>query len=118
MTSSKDEVNSKEISKIKHEIDSLVQNGGPGTTADYSDKEDDKCIYLHWINTGYKGFGSKVMRHLIDMSDKKGYGGTVKLDAGYSSLIFHLYMGFIPVEAREPYVSYMHGYSGVTALRD
>ena len=45
--------------------------------------EDPSCLYISYIGTSseYKGIGSEIMRKLVQLSDRLGMGGRIRLDA-------------------------------------
>jgi len=82
----------------------------------YHIKED--CVYLSRIHSSMKGYGTRAMRCLIQLSMEKGFGGTLDLEACYSSHLFYLYMGMIPKDKKINYVSKMYGMCGEDSLSE
>lgn len=97
--------------KIKQFIDET------GITLKYFDKPNEKHIFLDDINCEVKpGCGTQAMRYLVQLSDEKGYGGALRLEAGYKAHLFHLYMGLIPLDRSLDYVEFLYGPEMAKAL--
>lgn len=89
---------SEEITKLNNTLGAILI---------FYDNPEKKYIYLGNILSPEKGsgFGTRVMKCLVQLSYEKGYGGTVNLDAFYSSHLYYLYMGMIPIERDLDYIS-------------
>lgn len=61
------------------------------------------------------GFGTAAVREVVSESLKNGYEGRVHCVAAYSSHIFHLYMGMIPIE--DHWVKTEFGLCGIWAIK-
>lgn len=71
------------------------------TYFDITDREHaKKCIFISKVISPGKGggFGTAVMRDAVSESLKRGLGGSVQLDSVWSSHLFYLYMGMVPIE--------------------
>jgi len=62
------------------------------------------------------GFGTAVMREVIKEAMEQNR--TVTLDAAYTSHIFHLYMGMVPIDTEILYVSAQYGISGEQSIKN
>lgn len=92
------------------------------TTAifEFSDNKKSNWIYLDNLVSPSqgKGYGTKAIRYLFQLSMSKGYGGEICLDACHSSHLFHLYMGMIPNQKPVGYIATHYGLDGLNAILD
>lgn len=75
-----------------------------------------KSIYISERMRDMPGFGTASTRLLFKRSLALGYEGRLHNHADFSSHIFHLYMGMIPVDHEIDYVSLYWGMSGIDAV--
>ena len=62
------------------------------------------------------GFGTAVMREVIKEAIEQNR--TVTLDAAYTSHIFHLYMGMVPIDTEILYVAAQYGINGEQSIKN
>lgn len=75
-------------------------------------------LYVDRIKSYAPGFGTAVMRYFAERSlENKNLDGNLELDASWSSHLFYLYMGMIPVDRPINYVSHQYGLMGSLALQ-
>jgi hypothetical protein len=79
---------------------------------------EDDHVYLSEMKSTGPGSGTEGMRSLVELSFKNGFGGNIKLEATFSSHIFHLYMGMIPDDNHADYVQYVYGLEGQFVLEN
>ncbi|SNW62950.1 Hypothetical protein ORPV_1046 [Orpheovirus IHUMI-LCC2] len=80
----------------------------------YSVKKE--CTYIESITSHKKGFGTRMIRNIIKERLDNNLDGNVKLQACWSSHIFWIYMGMIPMNSDVNYVSSKYGILGREAL--
>lgn len=79
-----------------------------------------KCLHVDKREAHQRGngFGTAAMRYLVEQSYKLGYEGNIDSETSWSSHLFHLYMGMIPKEKDEKFVSYAWGDFGEDVLKN
>lgn len=69
-------------------------------------------LYLESLSSLQKGsgFGTRAYRLLMKKSLELGYDGNLLTQACWSSHLFHIYMGMIPIDSQVLYLSATYGY--------
>jgi len=73
-------------------------------------------IFLDMVSSIGQGSGTRAMRCLVKESLARNFDGCVKLQANYSSHLFHLLMGMVPEEGQLDYLYYKHSFSAPPAV--
>jgi len=103
------------FAQVRH--DNLLSRG----TIQYHEEPGKNRMYIVKRVAGHKGkgYGTAAMRLVVEESFSKGYQGNVSSETSWSSHLFHLKMGMIPVDRELDYVTTVYGYFvGRTALME
>lgn len=80
------------------------------------DPNGQRSLFIFYRKSNTPGFGTESTRHLVQRSRELKLEGRLHNSASYSSHVFHLYMGMLPVNTQISRIEVEYGSSGKTAI--
>jgi hypothetical protein len=81
------------------------------------DPNGQRSLFIFYRKSNTPGFGTESTRHLVQKSRELNLEGRLHNSASYSSHVFHLYMGMLPVNTQIPRIEVEYGISGKEAIK-